>query len=96
MKMDKFCPIARLVYFFLDETKEALLDYYHIFESEKSLTELFETMKTNTSKIERATLSLRPCYKTPQTLTRMVSISLNVMIINCTNMSLTCVNNSLS
>jgi len=96
MGSDEFCPIARLVYFFLSETKGTLLDYYHIFEHKKSITEIFETIESDTSIIQTATLSLGACYKTPQSFTRMVSIKPNVMSMKfITITTLTCVQNSL-
>jgi len=96
MESDMFCPIARLVCFFLSETKGTLLDYYHIFENEKSVTELFDTIESDTSIIEKATLSLGRCYKTPQSFIRMVSSKPNLMSMKfITIVMLTCVHISL-
>ena len=70
-----FCLIARLVYFILKETQATLVDYYHVYENEKSLMEMCSTTNHNdqvTTTMKRATLSSGKCYKSPQTLTRMV------------------------
>jgi len=69
-----FCIIARLVYFILKETQASFVDYYHVYENEKSLMEMCTTNHNDqvTSQMKKATLSSGKCYKSPQTLTRMV------------------------
>ena len=73
-KSSDFCPLAGLVYFVLKDTQASMVDYYHIFENEMSLIELCAANNDqDTTVMENATLSAGKCYKSPQTLTRMVS-----------------------
>ena len=71
----KTCPIVRIAYFFLRETKGTSVDYYHIFENKLSLKEMSVANNKNTEIMQRATLSFGKCYKSPMTLTRMVRMS---------------------
>ena len=72
---EQTCPLVRMIYFFLRETKGTSVDYYHLFDNDLSLTEMFvPNNKMNTQKMENATLSCGRCYKSPTTFTRMVNM----------------------